>query len=146
MEAETDKTRREKSIRDAVETQTELCNDQFELIETQLNSGEFAFDSANKIYDFATAGLSVPNLQPLLFLKVNTFLDREERDVFNFVLIARDESREAAETHKIEMKTNPYYFIQNDNYLLLRLVSSFFSHWLFKFDKYKDKLNQSFRP
>lgn len=123
MEAETDKTRREQSIRDAVETQTELCNDQFELIETR---GEFAFDSANKIYDFATAGLSVPNLQPLLFLKVNAFLDREERDVFNFVLIARDESREAAETHKMEMKTNPYYFIQNDNYLLLRLVSSCF--------------------
>lgn len=123
LEAEMNKTRREQSIRSAIESQTELCNDQFELIETQLNSGEFAFDSANKIYDFSTAGLSVPNLQPLLFLKVNAFFDREERDVYNFVLIARDESREAAETYKMEMKTNPYYFIQNDNYMLLRLVS-----------------------
>ncbi len=68
------------------------------------------------------AGLNAPTLQPLLFLKVNAFFDREERDVYNFVLVARDESSEFADTYKLGLKTNPYYFIQDNNYMFIRLA------------------------
>lgn len=101
-----------------MKTQTQNCNDKFELIETKLNNRDFSFDNIEKVYDFdiSTGSKERTNShQSLLFLKINTFFDREHQDVYNFILIANDNTYKEKSTEK--------YMIHNKNYMLIRLVS-----------------------
>ena len=125
LEAESNELRREAQILSHLETNIEDCNEQFELLETKLSTGDFAFDKTNKIYDFDISSNKVANEQlqeSLLFLKVNAFFDREQRDVYNLILIAQDVSLPRLAAMNNKQTKNGEYFIHENNYILLRLV------------------------
>jgi len=102
LEAEPDVVRREERVRSELENGgTEGCHGQFELLETHR---EFTFDNDEKVFDFDLSQ------RALLFLKINALLDREQRSVFNLVLVANDRSHGLA------------YSLSARNYLLVRLL------------------------
>jgi hypothetical protein len=83
IELEKSETKRDFMIKNAMNTQVTKCGDMFELVD----SGE------------------------MLFLKVNTHLDREKQDVYNFILIASDANH-----------LEDYSKIRNRNFVLMKLV------------------------
>ena len=68
----------------------EDCGNDFELVETNLVNefGSGAIGSSEEVPESQKAKYS--NNQPLIFLKINKFLDRESRDTYNLILIAKD--------------------------------------------------------
>ena len=100
IEATSSESEREHLIQSALAGKVKNCKHMFELVETQTNTNDEYKDSTN-------------NLKNLLFLKVNTFLDREQQDVYNFILIANEKNKP---------RNTSEYFIHGTNYMLIRLV------------------------
>jgi hypothetical protein len=105
IEAETNKILREAMIREALEMRVRNCSHLFELIETDVGR-----DS-----DFEHS------IQSQLFLKVNTHLDREEQDVFNFILIATDLNSNISQAMHSKFSKDLQYFIHENNYMLIQI-------------------------
>lgn len=127
IKSESDTSNRENLIKSALENQIENCNDQFELIQTKPTNREFTFDNENKIYDFEISSANSHIHRPLLFLKVNTFFDREQRDVYNFIIFADDKKKQNKFSSTQFNKTNKDFnhLIKGNNYMLIRLVIIF---------------------
>jgi len=126
--------RREKIIKKILENgEIEECNGQFELVETKPNSREFIFDNNDKVFDFDLSNSGTTTEQrELIFLKINAFLDREIRSVYNLILIANDRS------------LTPTYSISPNNYMLVRVLVTDLNDNspLFTLPKYEFYLNE----
>ncbi len=124
IEAIKHETQLELTIRNLVaDSLSNGCNNEFELVEASLNEN---FQPAE--------------LNNMLFLKVNKYLDREIQDCFNFVLIASDKN-----------ETLPFYSfspnenINNNSFMFIRLTVIDLNDNLPRFDesKYIFNLNEA---
>ena len=126
IKLEKDTSKRENLIKSALTDQIENCNDKFELIQTKPTDGKFTFDSKNKIYDFDISSQNNHIHKPLLFLKVNAFFDREQRDVYNFIIFANDKKKQNKILELNQAKKDFNHLIKGNNYMLIRLVIKYF--------------------
>lgn len=133
IENESNLNLRTSIVRNLVKNDVKYCTNLFELVETSLNGQTDEYynyevnepdvarkpSSSEKTSPSSTAKYNNNHQPELLFLKINTVLDREKQSVYNFMLIAYD-GLDSAELEKLRRKSYDE-LIEGGNYLFVRL-------------------------